>query len=363
MHNPKDSVQRWRELGAQVNWSVIEPALDILCPMHLRLTETGHIVHAAPTLKKLGHGLDFTGLRFLEVFRLDRPRAITTMADLMERARSKLHLELRGEPNTSLKGVLVRLPDRQGALVNLSFGISVVEGVHEFGLSSADFAATDLAIEMLYLVEAKSAAMDASRNLNRRLQGAKLAAEELAATDTLTGLKNRRAADRILEQVVAEGRSFALMHLDLDFFKAVNDTHGHAAGDFVLQHVAKVMRAETRKGDVIARVGGDEFMILIEEQVDKNQLSEIANRLIRGIEQPIIFEGNACNISASIGIAIRTRGELRGLNALVQSSDRALYVSKDSGRARATFSDELETDTGREDAVLALSHTDCIDST
>lgn len=356
-------IDRFLSAPPVLDWSVIEPAMDILCPMHLRLTETGHIVHAAPTLKKLGNGLDFTGLRFLEVFRLDRPRAITTMSDLMERARSKLHLELRDEPNTSLKGVLVRLPDRQGALVNLSFGISVVEGVQEFGLSSADFAATDLAIEMLYLVEAKSAAMDASRNLNSRLQGAKLAAEELAAKDTLTGLKNRRAADRILEQVVADGRSFALMHLDLDFFKAVNDTHGHAAGDFVLQHVAKVMRAETRKGDVIARVGGDEFMILIEEQIDKDQLAEIANRLIREIEHPIIFEGNACNISASIGIAIRTRGELDDLNALVQSSDRALYASKERGRARATFSDELETGTQSEDARGILSLTECADPT
>jgi len=309
--------------------------------MHLRLTETGHIVHVAPTLKKLRAGVDLSGMRFLEVFRLDRPRSVTTMTELMTRARSKLHLELRDPPFTALKGVLVRLPGGQGALVNLSFGISVVEGVQDFRLSSADFAATDLAIEMLYLVEAKSAAMDASRNLNQRLQGAKLAAEEQAETDTLTDLKNRRAADRFLEQALFEDRPFALMHLDLDHFKAVNDTKGHAAGDLVLQEVAKVMRAATRKGDMIARVGGDEFMILIDGTATKARLMQIAEGLIQSIENPIAFEDTFCAISASIGIARRREGDKRSLDAFIQCSDRALYASKSKGRACTTFFEDL----------------------
>lgn len=327
-----------------LQWSALEGALDILCPMHLRLTETGHIIHAAPTLQKLRAGSDLVGQRFLEVFRLDRPRSIATMAELMARARSKLHMEFRDEPQTTLKGVLVRLPQGQGALVNLSFGISVVEGVQDYGLTSGDFAATDLAIEMLYLVEAKSAAMEASRKLNQRLQGAKLAAEEQAATDMLTGLHNRRAADRILEHRAAEHRGFALMHLDLDFFKTVNDTKGHAAGDYVLQEVAKVMRAETRKGDMIARVGGDEFMILIENETSKEVLEEIAERLIAGIEKTIVFEGAACNVSASIGIALNHTENALEPDELVQNSDRALYASKAKGRACATFYEDLSLD-------------------
>ncbi|MEP5153719.1 GGDEF domain-containing protein [Planktotalea sp.] len=323
------------------DWDALGDALDILCPMHLRLTETGHIIHAAPTLCKLRQETDLIGRRFLEVFQLDRPRSITTMSELMARARSKLHMGFRKSPKTSLKGVLVRLPKGQGALVNLSFGISVVEGVQDYGLTSADFAATDLAIEMLYLVEAKSAAMEASRLLNKRLQGAKLAAEEQAATDTLTGLHNRRAADRTLESRADEKCEFALMHLDLDFFKSVNDTKGHAAGDHVLQEVAKVMRAETRKGDMIARVGGDEFMILIENETSREVLSDIAARLIAGIERPIQFEGDVCNVSASIGIAFNREGDLLGPDDLVQNSDQALYASKAKGRACATFFDDL----------------------
>lgn len=333
-----------RDLSLEVasKWDALGDALDILCPMHLRLTESGHIIHAAPTLLKLRKDTDLIGKRFLEIFQLDRPRSVTTMSELMARARSKLHMGFHDAPHTALKGVLVRLPKGQGALVNLSFGISVVEGVQDYGLTSADFAATDLAIEMLYLVEAKSAAMEASRQLNERLQGAKLAAEEQASTDTLTGLHNRRAADRTLENRTAEKRGFALMHLDLDFFKSVNDTKGHAAGDHVLQEVAKVMRAETRKGDMIARVGGDEFMILIENETSREVLSEIAARLIAGIEKPIKFEGIDCNVSASIGIALQRENQFLGPDALVQNSDQALYASKAKGRACATFFDDIQ---------------------
>lgn len=322
-------------------WPAIRSALDILCPMHLQLTETGHIIHAAPTLLKLRKDVDLIGKRFLEVFRLDRPRSITTMTDLLARARSKLHLEFRDAPRTGLKGVLVRLPKQQGIIVNLSFGISVVEGVRDYDLSSADFAATDLAIEMLYLVEAKSAAMEASHKLNKRLQGAKLEAEKQASTDTLTGLCNRRAADLILAERVEKGNDFALMHLDLDFFKAVNDTKGHAAGDFVLQEVAKVMRAQMRRSDTIARVGGDEFIIIIDGKVPKAELKQIADRLIRGIEKPIKFGDEQCRISASIGIAIRDRSVDLDVEELVQRSDRALYASKKQGRSRATFFGDL----------------------
>lgn len=330
---------------APLDWNALEPALDILCPMHLRLTSTGHIIHAGPTLRKIMPDKPLIGQRFLEVFQLDRPRAITTMGALMARERSKLHLEMRDLPKTALKGILVRLPDGHGALVDLSFGISVVEGVRDFGLSSADFAATDLAIEMLYLVEAKTAAMDASRKLNTRLQGAKVAAEEQATTDPLTGLKNRRAADRALVFLTSQGREFALMHLDLDFFKAVNDTMGHAAGDRVLQEVARVMQAETRQSDITARVGGDEFMILIDAQTDQARLMDIANRLIQGIEVPIEFEGRECRISASIGIALHSGDKDMAPDTLVQNSDRALYASKTKGRGCATFySATLEQD-------------------
>ena len=325
------------DAAAPCDISVVSAMLDTLCPMHLRVTETGHIVHVGPTLRKLRPAEDLCDKRFLEVFQLERPRSITTMQELLARAQTKLHLELRDAPKTELKGVLVRLPKGQGAIVNLSFGISVVEGVRDYALTSADFAATDLAIEMLYLVEAKSAAMELSRKLNNRLQGAKIAAEEQAVTDMLTGLKNRRAADTLIEQLIDMDQPFSLMHVDLDFFKAVNDSFGHAAGDHVLQVVAQVMEDITRDSDIVARVGGDEFVIIFKGLTNPERLKDIAERLIKGIEMPIEFEDHLCAISASIGIALRYKGCKLDIDALVSLSDEALYSSKDGGRGQASF--------------------------
>ena len=142
--------------------------------------------------------------RFLEVFEMRRPRSVRDAGDLRHHAGARLHMRFRSGAPIGLKGVLMPAPGKSGGLVvNLSFGISVVEAVREFSLTGGDFAATDLTIEMLYLVEAKSAAMEASRKLNQKLEGAKIAAEEQAFTDTLTGLKNRRAMDHVLARLVA----------------------------------------------------------------------------------------------------------------------------------------------------------------
>ena len=153
-------------------------------------------------------------------------------------------------------------------------------------------------MEMLYLVEAKSAAMEASRHLNQRLQSARVAAEEQAFTDTLTGLKNHRIMDHVLERVERAGTKFALMHIDLDFFQAINDSLGHAAGDYVLQVAAGAMVDETRSDDTVAWMGWDQFVILFRELTDKRTLGSIERRLIARIEEPVMFNSQACAISA-----------------------------------------------------------------
>src|SRR5690606_16624789 len=118
-------------------------------------------------------------------------------------------------------------------LIDLSFGIAVIEAVRRHDLTATDFAATDLAVEMLYLAEARAAVMRAALSLNDRLRAARREAEALAMRDTLTGLGNRRALDEALQRLIARREPFGLMHLHLDYFKDVNDTLGHAAGDAV----------------------------------------------------------------------------------------------------------------------------------
>lgn len=318
--------------------------LDLMCPMHVLLDPTGHIVRVGPTLQKLRPAAPMAGVRFLELFELSRPRAVGNMAGLLATAGAKLHLQFRDAPRTSLKGAIVPIPDDSGAIVNLSFGISVLDAVRDYALTSADFSATDLTIELLYLVEAKSAAMEASRKLNQRLQGAMIAAEEQAFTDTLTGLKNRRAMDHVLARMAAAPAPFALMHLDLDFFKAVNDTMGHAAGDHVLQQAARIMVEETRDEDMVARIGGDEFVLVFHQLMDRMRLGRIAQRLIDRLEEPMPFGGQICKISASIGTVLSEQSSARDPAELLHKADMALYASKHAGRGCHSFYSETMTE-------------------
>lgn len=310
---------------------VARRVLDEFCPMHVELAPDGTIRHLGPTLARILPTA--RGRIFTDLVAIQRPRGARDMAGLRRLAGCKLHLALRAPPGTGLKGVLVPLPDG-GAVVNLSFGIAITEAVHDFSLTAADFAATDLAIEMLYLVEAKSAAMDASRRLNQRLQGAKLAAEEQAYTDALTGLANRRALDRLFARLALAGVPFALMHLDLDYFKQVNDSAGHAAGDHVLRHVAAILTGTIRQGDTALRIGGDEFMVLLPDLIRPDRIADVALRLIARLQVPIPWDGRLLQISGSAGSAVWRADAALEQDRLVHTADLALYAAKRAGRGR-----------------------------
>lgn len=305
--------------------------LDEFCPLHVELGPDGVVRHAGPTFARLVPAP--LGRRFSDMIAVQRPCAAPDMAALRRLAGVKLHLALLAPPRTSLKGVLVPLPDG-GAVVNLSFGISVVEAVRDFALTAADFAATDLAIEMLYLIEAKSAAMAASRHLNQRLQGAKIAAEEQAYSDALTGLANRRALDRLFARLQMAGTPFALMHLDLDYFKQVNDSAGHAAGDHVLRRVATVLTAAIRQGDAALRIGGDEFMLLLPGLIRPDRIADVALRIIARLEELIPWDNRHLRISASAGSAVWYGETSLEQTRLVHTADLALYAAKRTGRGR-----------------------------
>lgn len=311
-------------------------ALDRLMPLHLRIDAAGRITGLGPTLAKLTAGRDLIGQGLFQVFDLRRPAGIADMAGLEAQAGQKLRLTLQSRLGPlGLRGLAQPMDQGGGMLINLSFGIGLIEAVQAHALTDADFAATDLAVEMMYLVEAKATTMEALRNLAERLEGDKRLAEAQAMTDTLTGLANRRALTQVLE-VLSRGRApFALMHVDLDFFKAVNDTLGHAAGDHVLRIVADVLRRETRVEDTVARVGGDEFVLVFPSICEADRLEAVARRIIEQLSQPIEFEGNPCRISASIGIAMSTQYTQPEPGRMQTDADEALYASKRAGRGRA----------------------------
>jgi len=311
--------------------------LDVLCPMHLALNATGHVVHAGPTLAKLFGGAPVEGARFLKLFELKRPHRIKTMADLQNAEGVKLHLQMRKAPRTEVKGVVTSDPANGTLVLNLGFGIGIADAVRSFDLTGGDFAPTDLTIEMLYLIEAKTAAMDALKKLNGSLASSVEVAEEQALSDTLTGLRNRRALDHVMARLMEGNKPFAVMQVDLDFFKAVNDTLGHAAGDHVLQVVAEVFRDATRDNDVVARVGGDEFVILFPGEIPEKALDRIGTRMIATLENPIPFGDQICRISGSIGTAFFVPGSGVSQAELMDEVDVALYDTKRVGSGRQTF--------------------------
>lgn len=318
--------------------------LDRLVPLHVCIGHDGRIRSLGPTLRRiLGRddgdrtvgGADFFGL-----FRVHRPSGIRGPADLTRRAGERLQVALAGRAEPMLRGAAFDLPgERGGLLVSLTFGFGVIQAVRDFGLTDRDFALTDLAMELLYLHEAKSAVADELRSLNRRLQGAKRAAEQQALTDMLTGLQNRRALDLAMADNLERAVPFGVMHLDLDYFKAVNDSLGHAAGDHVLREVAGILMDETRRDDLVARVGGDEFVLVFPGMTGTDELMTVAERIVTRLSQPINFEGRDCLVSASIGIAVSTAFDQPTSDRLLAAADTALYASKHAGRGRALFHD------------------------
>ncbi|WP_343079697.1 GGDEF domain-containing protein [Ostreiculturibacter nitratireducens] len=315
-------------------------ALGRLMPMFLWVSVTGHVREAGPTLLKLCEGRPLLGCGFLDVFEITRPRPVASVTELEMLAGRRLHLRLRDAPDTAFRGLAVPLATGQGVIVNLSLGIGLAAAVSQHELTDADFAATDLAVELLYLQEAKSAVMEELHGMNLRLAHARTAAEEKARTDPLTGLANRRELDAALARAAAGagngGAPFALVHIDLDFFKAVNDSLGHAAGDEVLMRVSQILREETRKSDVVARVGGDEFVLILRSTTDPDGVQALSRRAIDRMEEPIQFEDQFCRISASVGVTVSSLYAAPDPDQMLLDADLALYASKRRGRACCT---------------------------
>lgn len=310
--------------------------LDRLIPMHALIAPTGHIRHAGPTLQKLRPGKGFIGTRFLEAFETRRPRSPQSVTDLIDPSGMRLSLRLRDGSGVRLQGHALPLGDG-GVLVNLSFGATLADAIRRFDLCASDFAVTDAAIDVLYLSEAKAALTKENRSFSHRLLGERNDAERRAFTDTLTGLSNRRALDMVLAQYRASGMPFALMNLDLDHFKEVNDTLGHAAGDKVLKVVAGILCNVTRSDDAIIRLGGDEFVLIFDDLTNVPAISRMSERIIAELEQPIEFEGQVCRISCSVGITLSDDYAEVDPKQMMLDADVALYAAKRAGRAGYRF--------------------------
>lgn len=155
---------------------------------------------------------------------------------------------------------------------------------------------------------------------------------ELAVTDPLTGLRNRRYVRRHLEQLIQSGAAVALLLIDVDRFKPLNDRHGHAAGDVALKEVAQRLREHLRAVDVVSRYGGEEFLVVMAGATDE-ETAAVAERLRAVVaERPVVAAGLSLPITISIGVAAAK--ETVPAERLIAAADAALYRAKERGRNR-----------------------------
>jgi two-component system cell cycle response regulator len=243
----------------------------------------------------------------------------------------RLLSELRSRRATRFSSICVALPleAQETAAIALDLGASDLIEFHASG--------EEMALRLQTQVERKRRA--------DRLRSTVEAGLKLAMTDPLTGLHNRRYAiphlGRMARRAADSGRSFALMVLDLDRFKTVNDTHGHAAGDAVLVEVAQRFRHNLRSVDLVARFGGEEFVVALPD-IALGPAQATAERLRRVVQdQPVLLPGGvAVRVTLSIGLAMGG-GEDEADSAvdlLIDRADRALMAAKAEGRNQVTVS-------------------------
>ncbi len=172
----------------------------------------------------------------------------------------------------------------------------------------------------------------------KELQRAQAQLEHQATHDPLTGLPNRSLFQELGEQALAraqrDGTTVAVLFLDLDRFKHVNDSRGHATGDALLVRLAIGLRKTLRAGDLVSRFGGDEFVVLCEHPAGAKEMLELAERLIERLSQPVEIDGLQTQTGASVGIAIGAGGRVT-VDSLLRDADAALYRAKEQGRGRA----------------------------
>jgi diguanylate cyclase (GGDEF)-like protein len=268
-----------------------------------------------------------------------------------EQLRLIVHIGLSGSPSTialaeaGVAGAAMLTDDlavRQGD----GLGASMAAPVHESGAVAGSlmicshrpdrgYSASDIQTLRAFAEHVSLALTDAN-TVDRMHQ---------AFHDSLTGLASRSLfVDRLTQQLRSAGPAaelVALLFVDLDRFKAINDTLGHAAGDALLMNTAQRLKSQLRDTDVAARFGGDEFAVLLNRVSAPEDAVRVAERILRALDQPLLIAGRLLHINASIGIAVSTPDTLDPAE-LIRRSDIAMYQAKRNGRGSyAMFTDDM----------------------
>ncbi|MDG3040615.1 diguanylate cyclase domain-containing protein [Roseicyclus marinus] len=258
----------------------------------------------------------------------DVPDVFVIAADLSHRNEGlRLLSDLRSRPATRHAATVMILPDGDAERAAIALDL----GAHDILYDPFD--AAELAIRIRAQLGRKRQADRLRASLRLEL--------EMAVTDSLTGLHNRRKGLFELERMLArDGTAVAVMLLDIDHFKQVNDVHGHAVGDSVLHGVARRLRSALRSGDLLARIGGEEFLVALPDCDAAHALSiaEGLRKAVAGQAFCLDAVDRALAITLSVGIALSRPGSGETTQSLLDRADAALYGAKAHGRDQVTLS-------------------------
>jgi diguanylate cyclase (GGDEF)-like protein len=164
--------------------------------------------------------------------------------------------------------------------------------------------------------------------------------QHLASHDALTSLPNRVMFSEVLNMAIQSAqrnnRKFAVLFIDLDCFKVINDTLGHEAGDKVLQEMGNRIKETVRTSDVVARLTGDEFVVLVQEVGEPDQVETVARKILSALIKPMVISGQECRVSASVGICMYP-ADVQTEQSLMKNADIAMYRAKEEGKNTYKF--------------------------
>jgi diguanylate cyclase (GGDEF)-like protein len=290
------------------------------------------------TITKSGHESLLVSVRYLDTSFTNSLSKIQMVADAHMLQSERLRLGEHAIPIISGRGKTIGFlawhPDRPGRAVWNSMAPSA--GV---ALAALLTALGTLIFSVARLMRKDAHSLEQLAAAHLELQAKEAQAHHLAYHDTLTGLPNRALINSVVDEKVRTmngQRPWAILLVDLDRFKQVNDTLGHAGGDQLIQQVSVRLQALIGSGDVIARLGGDEFAILLDDRSDRSEIQEVASTMVTAIREPFFILGTSVFIGASIGIACYPfcHGDR---SELMRMADIAMYQAKAEGRDSYRF--------------------------